>query len=171
MVMMIYDKGMNLDRDVTVKDITSFVTDTKNECLPRIAHVHLAWADYLPEDVDEKRCMSLVKLDSDAVDYNNTRDLRLWMRPHLMEKDSTNQRKRSTNVHRRICDASERVGFAPSLEMPLGKRLSILRFVFSYYFQSLCTFMVYIPPADLGVLWHAISVMRWCMLNDFLSSL
>ncbi|KAN0066680.1 RNA dependent RNA polymerase domain containing protein [Elaphomyces granulatus] len=126
-------KGMTLDRDVTVKDITSFfVTYMKNDCLPRIAHAHLAWADYLPDGVDDKRCMRLAKLHSDAVDYNKTgnpakmtRDLRPRMWPHFMEKNHKPKEKiyKSGRILGQLYDAVERVDFAPNLEMPFDNRI------------------------------------------------
>ena len=48
---------ITLDRDVTTKDITSFfVTYMKNDTLPRIAHAHLALADYSEDGVRDKKC-------------------------------------------------------------------------------------------------------------------
>ena len=125
--------GKNLDRDVTVKDITSFfVTYMKHDCLPRIAHAHLAWADYLPGGVDEERCTRLAQLHSDAVDYNKTgkpasmtRDLQPRMWPHFMEKNHQPKERiyKSGRILGQLYDAVERVDFAPNLEMPFDRRI------------------------------------------------
>jgi RNA-dependent RNA polymerase len=88
------NKAPDLDHDVTVDEVTSFfVTYMKNDCLPRIALSHLAWADRLPQGVRSEKCLRLAKLHSDAVDYNKTgghaimrRDLSSNLWPHFMEK-------------------------------------------------------------------------------------
>lgn len=126
-------KAQDLDRDVTVNDITSFfVTYMKNDCLPRIAHAHLAFADQLDDGVDAEKCMRLAKLHSDAVDYNKTgnparmtRDLmpRRW--PHFMEKKHkpAEQIYTSKKILGQLYDAVERVDFVPNLEMPFDERI------------------------------------------------
>lgn len=126
-------KALELDRDVTVNDITSFfVTYMKNDCLPRIAHAHLAFADQLDDGVDAERCMRLAKLHSDAVDYNKTgnparmtRDLRPRMWPHFMEKKHKPKEKiyKSKKILGQLYDAVERVDFVPNLEMPFDERV------------------------------------------------
>ncbi|KAE8147795.1 RNA dependent RNA polymerase-domain-containing protein [Aspergillus avenaceus] len=127
------NKARDLDTDVTVNDITSFfVTYMKNDFLPRIAHAHLAWADFLENGVNEERCIRLAHLHSDAVDYNKTgtpailtRNLvpRKW--PHFMEKANKSKDTiyHSNKILGQLYDAVERVDFVPALEMPFDKRL------------------------------------------------
>ncbi|KAH8426461.1 RNA dependent RNA polymerase [Aspergillus melleus] len=127
------NRAQDLDRDVTVDHITSFfVTYMKNDCLPRIAHAHLAWADRLEDGVNEEKCIRLAQLHSDAVDYNKTgnpatmkRELepRLW--PHFMEKRHKPKEKiyRSGKILGQLYDAIERIDFVPSLGMPFDERI------------------------------------------------
>lgn len=127
------NKARDLDRDVTVDDITSFfVTYMKNDCLPRIAHAHLAWADRLEDGVNEEKCIRLAQLHSDAVDYNKTgnpavmtRNLQPRMWPHFMEKKHKpkDQIYHSRKILGQLYDAVERVNFIPSLEMPFDTRI------------------------------------------------
>ena len=127
------NKARDLDHDVTVDEITSFfVTYMKNDCLPRIAHAHLAWADYLEEGVDNDKCMQLAQLHSDAVDYNKTgnpanmvRTLQPKKWPHFMEKrhKPREQIYHSKKVLGQLYDAVERVDFVPGLELPFDKRI------------------------------------------------
>lgn len=127
------NKARDLDHDVTVDEITSFfVTYMKNDCLPRIAHAHLAWADRLEDGVNEEKCMKLAQLHSDAVDYNKTgnpaimtRSLTPRMWPHFMEKKGKppSQVYKSPKILGQLYDAVERVDFVPSLEMPFDKRI------------------------------------------------
>ncbi|KAI9927937.1 hypothetical protein MW887_002789 [Aspergillus wentii] len=127
------NKARDLDHDVTVDEITSFfVTYIKNDCLPRIAHAHLAWADRLEGGVNEEKCIRLAQLHSDAVDYNKTgnpanmtRSLQPRMWPHFMEKKnkSKDQTYRSSKILGQLYDAVERIDFAPNLEMPFDKRI------------------------------------------------
>ncbi|RAK76660.1 RNA dependent RNA polymerase [Aspergillus fijiensis CBS 313.89] len=126
-------KAPDLDHDVTVDEITSFfVTYMKNDCLPMIAHAHLAWADRLDNGVNEDKCLRLAQLHSDAVDYNKTgipaamtRNLQPHMWPHFMEKKGKGPDKiyRSKKILGQLYDAVERVDFTPSLEMPFDKRI------------------------------------------------
>ena len=45
--------------EVTIDDITSFfVTYMKNDSLPRIAHAHVAFADFMDTGVKDEKCMS-----------------------------------------------------------------------------------------------------------------
>lgn len=127
------NKARDLDHDVTVDEITSFfVTYMKNDCLPRIAHAHLAWADRLEDGVNEEKCIRLAQLHSDAVDYNKTgipanmtRTLQPRKWPHFMEKrhKPKEQIYHSNKVLGQLYDAVERVDFIPSLEMPFDKRI------------------------------------------------
>ena len=127
------NKARDLDHDVTVDEITSFfVTYMKNDCLPRIAHAHLAWADYLEDGVEEKKCIRLAQLHSDAVDYNKTgnpanmtRDLEPRKWPHFMEKKHKRKEQiyHSKKILGQLYDTVERVDFVPSLEMSFDKRI------------------------------------------------
>ncbi|KAL4892921.1 RNA dependent RNA polymerase-domain-containing protein [Aspergillus ambiguus] len=124
------NKARDLDHDVTVDEITSFfVTYMKNDCLPTIAHAHLAWADRLENGVDEEKCIHLAQLHSDAVDYNKNgtpavmaRSLKPRSWPHFMEKKSENVYT-SGKILGQLYDAVERVDFVPSLEKPFDKRI------------------------------------------------
>ncbi|EAU30874.1 conserved hypothetical protein [Aspergillus terreus NIH2624] len=124
------NKARDLDRDVTVDEITSFfVTYMKNDCLPTIAHAHLAWADRLDNGVDEEKCIRLAQLHSDAVDYNKngtpahmTRNLEPKLWPHFMEK-KTEKVYKSGKILGQLYDAVERVNFVPSLEKPFDRRI------------------------------------------------
>lgn len=126
-------KAQDLDHEVTVDEITSFfVTYMKNDCLPTIAHAHLAWGDYLLDGVNEAKCMQLAQLHSDAVDYNKTgnpaiikRALRPRKWPHFMEKiyKPEHCQYRSEKVLGQLYDAVERVDFVPNLEMNFDKRI------------------------------------------------
>ncbi|KAL2831180.1 RNA dependent RNA polymerase-domain-containing protein [Aspergillus cavernicola] len=126
-------KAHDLDHDVTVDEITSFfVTYMKNDCLPTIAHAHLAWGDYLEDGVNEAKCIQLAQLHSDAVDYNKTgnpatmtRSLRPRKWPHFMEKNNKPEHclYRSEKVLGQLYDAVERSDFVPSLEMNFDKRI------------------------------------------------
>ncbi|KAL3471302.1 RNA dependent RNA polymerase-domain-containing protein [Aspergillus californicus] len=126
-------KAHDLDHDVTVDEITSFfVTYMKNDCLPTIAHAHLAWGDYLDDGVNATQCIKLAQLHSDAVDYNKTgnpavmtRKLRPRKWPHFMEKKykSEEQIYHSNTVLGQLYDAVERIDFVPSLEMEFDTRI------------------------------------------------
>ncbi|PLN75384.1 RdRP-domain-containing protein [Aspergillus taichungensis] len=111
----------DLDHDVTVDEITSFfVTYMKNDCLPQVAHAHLAWADWLQNGVNEEKCIKLAQLHSDAVDYNKsgnpaimTRNLRPRVWPHFMEKNHLPKDKiyHSRKILGQLYDAVERIDF------------------------------------------------------------
>lgn len=127
------NKAHDLDHDVTVDEITSFfVTYMKNDCLPRIAHAHLAWADYLENGVEEEKCIRLSQLHSDAVDYNKTgnpanmtRNLQPRKWPHFMEKKHKPKEQiyHSKKILGQLYDTVERVDFVPNLEMSFDKRI------------------------------------------------
>ncbi|KAH8703723.1 RNA dependent RNA polymerase-domain-containing protein [Talaromyces proteolyticus] len=126
-------KGVNLDRPVTVNDVTSFfVNYMKNDCLPKIAHAHMAWSDLLPRGVEEIKCIRLAKMHSDAVDYNKTgqpaylsRELRPRKWPHFMEKNykPKDQIYTSKKILGQLYDAVDRVDFYPNFEMPFDQRI------------------------------------------------
>jgi RNA-dependent RNA polymerase len=126
-------RAPDLDHDVTVDEVTSFfVTYMKNDCLPRIAHAHMSWADQLPRGVWEDKCIRLAQLHSDAVDYNKSgaharmeRSLnpRAW--PHFMEK----RHKKPSSIYKsgkvlgQLYDAVVTPCFAPNLEKPFDSRI------------------------------------------------
>jgi RNA-dependent RNA polymerase len=126
-------KAPDLDHDVTVDEITSFfVTYMKNDCLPRIAHAHLAWADRLPKGVWEDKCIRLAQLHSDAVDYNKSGaharmarslDPKFW--PHFMEKRFKRPSSiyKSTKILGQLYDAVITPDFVPKLEKPVDSRI------------------------------------------------
>ncbi|KAB8236873.1 RNA dependent RNA polymerase [Aspergillus alliaceus] len=127
------NKAQDLNRDVTVNDITSFfVMYMKNDFLPRIAHAHLALADFLEDGVNEEKCIRLAQLHSVAVDYNKTgipailtRNLEPRKWPHFMEKFHKPKDRiyHSNKILGQLYDAVERIDFVPSLEMSFDKRL------------------------------------------------
>ncbi|KAJ5372624.1 hypothetical protein N7517_004630 [Penicillium concentricum] len=126
-------KAPDLDHEVTVDEITSFfVTYMKNDCLPRIAHAHLAWADRLTKGVWEEKCIRLAQLHSDAVDYNKsgaharmarTLDPKFW--PHFMEKRFKRPSSiyKSTKILGQLYDAVVTPDFVPKLEKPFDSRI------------------------------------------------
>lgn len=122
-----------LDHEVTVNDITSFFVDyIKNDCLPRIAHAHMAQGDWLHNGVLEDKCIRLAQLHSDAVDYNKTgriavmtRDLEPHKWPHFMEKrfKREDQIYHSDKILGQLYDMVEKIDFKPNLEMPFDARI------------------------------------------------
>ncbi|KAL4884722.1 RNA dependent RNA polymerase-domain-containing protein [Aspergillus karnatakaensis] len=124
-------KAHDLDHDVTVDEITSFfVTYMKNDSLPLIAVAHLAWADFLPNGVNDTTCVQLAQLHSDAVDYNKTGNPAILKRklqprkwPHFMERRNANATYFSRKILGQLYDAVERVDFMPSLETHFDSRI------------------------------------------------
>lgn len=124
------NKAPDLQRDVTVEDITSFfVSFMKTDCLPRIAHAHMAWADRLADGVREKKCIQLAQMHSDAVDYSKTggvtlmtRDLEPRSWPHFMEKKGRSS-YHSKKVLGQLYDAVKTSHFVPNLSMPFDSRI------------------------------------------------
>ncbi|KKY20896.1 putative rna-directed rna polymerase (sad-1) [Phaeomoniella chlamydospora] len=108
--------------NVTPSDIMRFfVQYMKNDILGRIAYAHLAWADYLDEGINSKKCLELAALHSKAVDYPKTgqaaiMDLslnpRLW--PHFMQKKSRTYR--SQKILGRLFDGVDEVAFVPDFQ-------------------------------------------------------
>ncbi|KAJ6111936.1 hypothetical protein N7523_007997 [Penicillium sp. IBT 18751x] len=119
-----------LNRDVTVDDMTTFfVTFMKENCLPRIANAHMAWADTLQGGVLEQRCIELAHMHSVAVDYNKTGqpakmtwnlEPRQW--PHFMEREPRRSYV-SKKVLGRLYDAVETIDFVPDLSAPFDSRI------------------------------------------------
>ncbi|CAG8265197.1 unnamed protein product [Penicillium salamii] len=126
-------KAPDLDHDVTVDEVTSFfVTYMKNDCLPRIAHAHMAWADTNRDGVWSEKCFHLAKLHSDAVDYNKTgghaimtRDLAPKKWPHFMEKRFKRDDAiyHSYKVLGKLYDTVIAPDFVPNLAMPFDSRI------------------------------------------------
>lgn len=126
-------KGVNLERPVTVNDVTTFfVNYIKNDSLPKIAHAHLAWSDFLMDGVESAKCIRLAQLHSNAVDYNKTgepaylpRDLRPRKWPHFMEKNykPKDHIYHSKKILGQLYDAVDRVDFHPDFDMPFDKRV------------------------------------------------
>ncbi|CAI7574454.1 unnamed protein product [Penicillium pancosmium] len=126
-------KAPDLDRDVTVDEVSSFfVTYMKNNILPSIARAHLAWADQLPDGIRDDKCIRLARLHSDAVDYNKTggaavmtRDLVPSRWPHFMERRGALSKKdyHSKKILGQLYDAVEHVNFVPHLTMPFDSRI------------------------------------------------
>ncbi|KAJ5692367.1 hypothetical protein N7462_001790 [Penicillium macrosclerotiorum] len=118
------------DHDVTVDEITSFfVTYMKQNCLPRIAHAHMAQADRLERGLYDQKCLHLAELHSVAVDYNKTGtpavmqdelEPKIW--PHFMMK---RHRKsyHSRKLLGQLYDAVETIDFVPNLSKPFDKRI------------------------------------------------
>lgn len=119
-----------LGRDVTQTDITRFfVKYIKNDFLPKIAHAHLAWADYLDEGIRHEKCLELARLHSKAVDYPKSGqpahmpkalDAKEW--PHFMEKKGRRS-YRSRKVLGQLYDAVDRVAFIPNYDAPFDERI------------------------------------------------
>jgi RNA-dependent RNA polymerase len=119
-----------LRRDVTQSDITKFyVQYMKNDFLPKIAHAHMAWADFLDEGIRHEKCLDLARLHSKAVDYPKSgqpaqmpKALNAKRWPHFMDK-----RSRSTYVSHKILgqlyDAVDRVAFVPNYDAPFDERI------------------------------------------------
>ena len=124
---------VKVDREVTVDDITSFfVTYMKNDMLPRIAHAHVAFADFMDAGVKDEKCLHLAALHSMAVDYVKTgvparmpRELapRKW--PHFMEKNHKPKEAIyvSHKVLGKLYDQVERVDFVPAFSIPFDERI------------------------------------------------
>jgi RNA-dependent RNA polymerase len=123
-------RAPDLDRDVTINDITSFyVTYMKNDSLPRIAHAHMAHGDKLQDGVSEPKCIRLAQLHSDAVDYNKTgipavmeRSLQPHTWPHFMDKKHK-RTYHSRKILGKLYDAVRTEDFSPKLSNPFDSRI------------------------------------------------
>ena len=119
-----------LDRDVDQADITRFfVKYMKNDFLPKIAHAHLAWADYLDEGIRHEKCLDLAQLHSKAVDYPKTgqpaqmpKALHAKNWPHFMEKKGLKSYQ-SRKILGQLYDAVDRVAFVPNFDAPFDERI------------------------------------------------
>ena len=145
-------KPLELDRDVTTNDITSFfVTYMKNDTLPSIATAHQALADSMEEGVKDQKCkntyattlitcittdsstgLKLAALHSKAVDYIKTgeparmpSELRCRKWPHFMEKDHKPKEQIyvSKKVLGQLYDQVERVDFVPVFDHQFDTRI------------------------------------------------
>ncbi|KAJ6031501.1 RNA-directed RNA polymerase (Sad-1) [Penicillium herquei] len=129
----------NLDHDVTVNEITSFFAQyMKFDSLPRIAHAHMAQADWRNSGVRDEKCLLLAKLHSDAVDYNKTgavaeikRDVMPNRWPHFMEKKykPLHQIYHSKKILGQLYDRVETKTFTPNLNLPFDSRILNCSFV------------------------------------------
>ena len=126
-------KAPELDRDVTVGDITSFFAMyLKTDNLPRIATAHMALADHYADGIVNPKCIKLARLHSNAVDYcktgaasSFTRDLEPLKWPHFMQRRNTRpgQVYRSRKILGRLYDAVELETFKPNLKLPFDRRI------------------------------------------------
>ncbi|KAK5062829.1 hypothetical protein LTR84_004904 [Exophiala bonariae] len=115
---------------ITTGDIINFFHDyLQNDFLGRIAHAHLAAADFLDAGIRSRQCIELVNLHSMAVDYPKTgvpaqmpRDLERDQWPHFMEKKGRRE-YRSRKILGRLYDAVERVNFVPKLTDTFDPRI------------------------------------------------
>lgn len=118
-------------QDPTVDDmIDFFVTYMKNDCLPKIAHAHLAWADQL--GVWDNKCLKLAKLHSDAVDYSKSgvparmeRFLQPRYWPHFMEKKHkpAEQIYKSESILGQLYDMVKVIDFSPDFDTLFDSRI------------------------------------------------
>jgi RNA-dependent RNA polymerase len=115
---------------ITTDDIINFFYDyMQNDYLGRIAHAHLAAADYLDDGIRSEQCLELVKLHSMAVDYPKTgvpaampRALERTKWPHFMEKKGSGQ-YRSRKILGQLYDAVEKVNFQPNWDGAFDERI------------------------------------------------
>ncbi|KAJ9498777.1 hypothetical protein H2202_005963 [Exophiala xenobiotica] len=115
---------------ISTNDIINFFCDyMQNDYLGRIAHAHLAAADFLDDGIRSDQCLELVKLHSMAVDYPKTgvpaampRALERTKWPHFMEKKRSGE-YRSHKILGKLYDAVERVNFEPNREGVFDQRI------------------------------------------------
>ncbi len=126
-------QAYELNRNVGIDDVMAFfVTYMKNDSLPRIAHAHLAWSDYLPNSVKDLKCIELAALHSKAVDYVKSgvpatlpKHLRPQLWPHFMEKTHLSKSKTyiSNSVVGHLYDRVVLVDFKPQYDKPFDTRI------------------------------------------------
>lgn len=119
--------------DITTNHIIDFFIDyLQNDFLGRIAHAHLAAADFFKTSprtgLDSNACQQLVQLHSMAVDYPKTgvpaslpRRLERTIWPHFMEKKS--KPYKSTKILGQLYDAVKRIDFRPRYDLPFDTRI------------------------------------------------
>ncbi|KAF2176190.1 RdRP-domain-containing protein [Zopfia rhizophila CBS 207.26] len=127
------EKPEELDRPITVKDITDFfVTYMKNDSLARIALAHLAQADFNESGVRDDKCLELARLHSQAVDYPKSgipaimgRELKPQKWPHFMESKyrTENQKYHSKGILGQLYDQVKLVDFKPRYENQFDSRI------------------------------------------------
>ncbi|KAK6382088.1 hypothetical protein LTS17_003973 [Exophiala oligosperma] len=126
-----YDAPSPRTKDtISTDDIIDFFCDyMQNDYLGRIAHAHLAAADYLDDGIQSDQCLELVRLHSMAVDYPKTgvpavmqRGLERTKFPHFMEKKRSGEYK-SHKILGQLYDAVERVKFEPNLAGAFDQRI------------------------------------------------
>ena len=120
-------------KEPTVDDmIEFFVTYMRNDRLPRIAHSHLALADFSPWGVNDHRCLELAQLHSEAVDYPKSgvavkmkRSLYARKWPHFMEKKHKPAEAiyKSQKILGQLYDMVETITFSPRIETPFDARI------------------------------------------------
>ncbi|KAF2653945.1 RdRP-domain-containing protein [Lophiostoma macrostomum CBS 122681] len=121
------------DRPITVADIADFfVTYMKNDSLGKIAHAHLAQADYNEDGVRNDKCLELAQLHSLAVDFPKsgipavmTSELKPRKWPHFMEKKHLEPSKiyHSKNVLGMLYDQVKLVDFVPQTRHHFDSRI------------------------------------------------
>ncbi|RVX71797.1 hypothetical protein B0A52_04196 [Exophiala mesophila] len=125
-----YDPPTPVTRDIiTNDDIINFFCDyLQNDYLGRIAHAHLAAADFLDEGICSKQCLDLLALHSMAVDYPKTgvparlpRALERNKWPHFMEKRGIPYQ--SKKILGKLYDAVEKVNYTPELSDAFDPRI------------------------------------------------
>ena len=106
-----------------------FVQYMKNDVLGRIAHAHIAWADYLDEGLTSEKCLELAALHSKAVDYPKTgqhavmdRSLKPTKWPHFMQKEY-DASYHSKKILGKLFDAVHKVAFVPNFEGTFDDRI------------------------------------------------
>ncbi|KAI2604768.1 RNA dependent RNA polymerase-domain-containing protein [Hypoxylon fragiforme] len=123
-------KPMELNRDVTVRDLISFfVQYMKNDSLSTIAHAHLAKSDRLADGPKDPQCIELARLHSNAVDYPKTGQeallkpsLRPKAFPHFMEKLG-GKTYHSTNILGKLYDQVTKIEFKPNFDGAFNERI------------------------------------------------
>lgn len=125
-----YKAPQNITKEqITTDDIIQFFLDyMQNDYLGRIAHAHLAAADFLDEGIRSEQCLELVNLHSMAVDYPKTgvpaimpRELERNSWPHFMNKRG--QKYRSRKILGKLFDAVEQVKFEPQSDDTFDHRI------------------------------------------------
>jgi RNA-dependent RNA polymerase len=121
------------DRPITVADIADFfVTYIKNDSLGKIAHAHLAQADYNADGVRNDSCLELAQLHSLAVDFPKSgipavmpRELKPKKWPHFMEKKHLDPKQiyHSKNVLGMLYDQIKLVDFVPQTQNRFDSRI------------------------------------------------
>ncbi len=115
---------------ISTGNIINFFCDyMQNDFLGRIAHAHLAAADFLDDGIQSEQCLELVQLHSMAVDYPKTgvpaempRSLERGKWPHFMEEKRAGW-YRSRKILSQLYDAVEHVNFKANWTSPFDRRI------------------------------------------------